>query len=387
MTTLAWDPTVLLTSQPDCQEVYTIKDPYILSIDEAFQAISEAVLRDNSHIDRKAASLVKALHDLLTSRLSSFTSRKLAANWHCLIYHATRLLIEKIALLEAQRESECTINTEEELRRACQFSEMGFFLHHFSPQHLDNLQRALQPVLTTLKRRVIEGHSSREQLSENQIPRPIVEELDFIFAQSGLLTSVHAGFGAAVSVSGFSLEISVPKADWWSRRCLNGYAKPTRTAYFHRDETCFVPKALLYLSEVCEDAGPFSICPSSFKQEQSPMVSAISRVWQYPYTLAGHELDSGQTCEFTQGLPLEFRVNSHYGFDIPDATDASETILKDENKFLGNPGTCIVFDGYNLLHRGGLCERIPRVALQIMLPAQVPSLGKWMSLLSGIEKV
>lgn len=387
MTTLAWDPTVILTSQANSEKVYKGRDSYILSVDEAFQALSDTVLRDSSRIDRQAASLVQALNDLLRSRIRSFTSLRLEVNWHCLIHHASRLLIEKVALLEAQRDSECIINTEEELLRACQFSEMGFFSHHFSPQYLDKLQRALQPILATLKGRVIEGHSSREQLSENQIPRPIVEELNCIFSQSGFLTSVHAGFGAPVSVSGFSLEISVPKADWWSRRCLSGHAKPTRTAYFHRDETCFVPKALLYLSEVSDDAGPFSICPSSFKQEQSPMVSAISRVWQYPYNLLGHELEPSQICEFTQSLPLEFTVNSHYGFDIPDATDASETILRDERKFLGNPGTCIVFDGYNLLHRGGLCERIPRVALQIMLPAQVPSVGKWMSLLSRIEKV
>jgi len=376
-----------LAYEADYQGEYTVKDRNILLVDEAFQDLFEVVIQDRSAINTKAFSLIKALNDLLASRLVSFAKRELAPNWHCLIHHAARLLFERIALLEAQLDSECMINTEQELLLASQFSEMGFYLHHFSPQQLGKLQSSLQPILSTLKRKVLEGHSSREKLSENQIPRPIVEELNVIFSQSGLLTSVHAGLGAAVSVSGFSLEISVPKAEWWTSRSPHGQSQPARTAYFHRDETCFVPKALLYLSDVNEDSGPFSICPSSFKQERSPMISAVSRVWQYPYHLASHELNTVQIGEFKQGLPLELRGNSHYGFDVPDDTDTSEAILVDERKFLGNSGTCIVFDGYNLLHRGGLCDETPRVALQIMLPAQVPSIAKWMNVLSGIRTV
>jgi len=387
MSTLAWDPLIQLELNEENHSRYEEFNPYILSVDEAFQAVCEEVMHDKGCINSKAASLVTALNSLLESRLSLFNKLDLAENWRCLIHHASRLLLEKIALLQVQIENDCIINTEEQLVQASQFSEMGFYLHHFSPQHLDKIRRALTPILATLKRRALEGHSSREQLSENRIPLPIVEELNLIFSRSGLLTSVQAGFGAPVAVSGFALELSVPKADWWNLHCLNGQTKPARTAYFHRDETCFVPKALLYLSEVREEAGPFSICPTSFKQEKSPMVSAVSRTWQYPYNLQSRELGPAQVRDFTNNLPIEFRVNSHYGFDVPDGTDTSEIILKDERKFLGNAGTCIVFDGYNLLHRGGLCDKIPRVALQIMLSAHVPSLGKWMSLLSGIEKV
>lgn len=384
-----FDPLIQLSKQSkDCLSKLNqekLDDPYLFAIDEAYSNLCRLVI-DNADTPVEAAEpLNLSLNNLLNAKLKSFESIGTAPNWYCFVNNIARLLFEKIALLEAQHSSRCIINTESELLNGIALRESGFFTLQLTSEDTYSLKKDLMPILSCLKSRVLEGKSSRELLSENKIPRSTVETLNRLFDRSGILSAVNLGFGASANVSGFSLEISVPQATWWVNRFPEGQNKPARTAYFHRDETCFVPKALLYLSDVEDDSGPFSVCPASFKEESSPVVAAASRVYSYPHNLPENVLNKYQVGEFTDNLPEELNVNSHYGFDLPDNTSASEAILNDETRFCGSSGTCVVFDGYNLLHRGGLCNDIPRIALQVMLPLHISTLNKWMQVLPRIQ--
>ena len=362
-----------------------LDDPYLFVIDEAYNNLCRLVIENADTPAEAAEPLNLSLNNLLNARFKSFEKIGTAPNWYCFVNNIARLLFERIALLEAQHCSHCIINTESELLNGIALRDSGFFALQLTSEDIFNLKEDLKPILSCLKSRVLEGQSSRELLSENKIPRSTVENLNRLFDRSGILSAVNLGLGASANVSGFSLEISVPQAAWWSNRFPDGQNKPARTAYFHRDETCFVPKALLYLSDVEDDSGPFSVCPASFKEESSTVVAAASRVYSYPHNLPENILDKYQVDQFTDNLPEELNVNSHYGFNLPDSTFASEVILKDETKFCGSSGTCVVFDGYNLLHRGGLCKDIPRIALQVMLPLRISTLNKWMRFIPGIQ--
>ena len=384
-----FDPLIQLSKQgKDCLSKLNqekLDDPYLFAIDEAYSNLCRIVI-DNADTPVKAAEpLNLSLNNLLNARLKSFENIGTALNWQYFVKNIARLLFEKVALLEAQHSSHCTINTESELLNGIALRESGFFTLQLTSEDTYNLKEDLKPILSCLKSRVLEGQSSRELLSENKIPRSTVETLNRLFDRSGILSAVNLGLGASANISGFSLEISVPQATWWVNRFPEGQNKPALTAYFHRDETCFVPKALLYLSDVEADSGPFSVCPASFKEESSTVVAAASRVYSYPHNLPENVLDKYQVDQFTDNLPEELNVNSHYGFNLPDNTFASEAILNDEIKFCGSSGTCVVFDGYNLLHRGGLCKDIPRIALQVMLPLHISTLNKWMQVLPGIQ--
>lgn len=384
-----FDPLIQLGRQSkDCLQISSqerLEDPHLFAIDEAYSNLCRIVINNADALVEAADPLIQSVNNLLESKIASFERIGTGLNWQYLVQNIARLLFEKIALLEAQHSSNCIINTDKELLNGIALRESGFFSFRFTSEDTYNLKEDLKPILSALKSRVLEGQSSREFLSENKIPRPIVENLNRLFDRSGILSAVNLGFGASANVSGFSLEISVPQATWWANRFPEGQGKPARTAYFHRDETCFVPKVLLYLSDVEDDSGPFSVCPASFKQESSPVVSAASRVFSYPHNLPENKLDEYKITQFTNKLPEELNVNSHYGFDLPDDTSASAAILNDETTFCGHSGTCIVFDGYNLLHRGGLCRDIPRIALQVMLPLRISTLNKWMRVLPGIK--
>lgn len=384
-----FDPLVLLSKQSkdflSKSGSQVIADPYLLTIDEAYSDLCGLITSSPFTPVEAAEPLIQNISNLLKYRLESFKAIGAGLNWHYFVQNIARLLFERIALLEEQHSSNCIINTESELLNGIALREAGFFSIQLTSEEISKFKEDLKPILSVLKSRVIEGHSSRVLLSENKIPRSIVQRLNSVFGRSGIISSVNLGIGAFANVSGFSLEISVPQAAWWANRFPEGQNKPARTAYFHRDECCFVPKAVLYLSDVDDDSGPFSVCPTSFKEESSPVVAAASRVFTYPQNLPGYILDTTQFTHFILNLPEALRVTSHYGFDLPDDTPASSAILNNEKSYYGNSGTCIVFDGYNLLHRGGLCRKKARVALQIMLPVHISSLDKWMRVLQRIQ--
>ena len=89
---------------------------------------------------------------------------------------------------------------------------------------------------------------------------------------------------------------------------------------------------------------------------------------------------------FESLLPPSQRSNSHYGYDLADSNASSIEIMRDEKILKGKRGKCIVFDGYGLLHRGGLCTDKPRLALQVMLPCagSHKEIGKWVNIYNSL---
>jgi hypothetical protein len=139
------------------------------------------------------------------------------------------------------------------------------------------------------------------------------------------------------------------------------------------------------LSDVDDYSGPFTICPSSFRQERSEVCRAASRVSTYAYQSDNRRLDQKQIGLFRQQLPEHLNISSHYGFDLPDDSAQAKAIIEDELRITGMAGTCVVFDGYDLLHRGGLSVGRPRLALQVMLPVFNPKLASWLNYLQRLD--
>ena len=65
-------------------------------------------------------------------------------------------------------------------------------------------------------------------------------------------------------------------------------------------------------------------------------------------------------------LPESLRFNSHLGWDVLPDSELERSLAKREVEMLGPAGTFIVFDGSNLLHRGGLIQQGERVVLQVI---------------------
>lgn len=271
------------------------------------------------------------------------------------------------------------VNNSKELVWAESFKNSGFFNFIIDSKSVGQLRSLLVNEEEELYERYRIGRDfSRQNLSINQIPYSTTAKLGAILEQEGVLRAASAGFNSEIICSGFALELSVPEATWWkSKKIPIGQSTPAKTAYFHRDESPLVPKAIIYLSDVRGDNGPFEIVPPSYKSENSPFEAAASRMHYYPINQLRESLPELKEAElfeaFENTLPPSFCIDSHFGFSIPDSSEVSSQILNDSITFCGNAGFGVCFDGYALLHRGGLVTNSTRLALQIMLPALIPS--------------
>ena len=375
MSVSCWDPLCLLDIKPRPQlPCSAIDNPIIERIDYEFLKLKKYIWKTGSSLNAPIDPLINAINLLYDEKNDIFAGIELSKCWQLFVHKITRLLLEKLAFEELRASRAYQLSTADQVLRADSLERNGYFTTILPQEAIAKIKLMLRPQLHEIKTNLASGRSSREELSTNEIPAPIVEYLNALFAELDLLYPLQAYTGGITNVSGFALEISAPQAEWWSARLPKGQRPEASTAYFHRDETCFVPKALVYLSDVDDDCGPFSVCPSSYGQEKSEVCAAASRVNNYPYQVGSAILAKSDIQLFRDNLPKCLNIDSHYGFDIPNSSVVADTILQDEIRFCGKSGTCVVFDGYNVLHRGGLATRRPRLALQVMLPIHIPNL-------------
>jgi hypothetical protein len=382
MTVNCWDPLCTLEIN---EEVHGPMDECLQNIDSAFSRVAEAIDRSESSYNSHLEDLIASINYLYSSRANEYSMLGLSQSWATLIYHTSRLLFERLSCREVRAKKCMTLSTADQLVRADLFDRTGIFQSMIPEDAIRELRLRLHSQLQVLKMNFRLGKTSREELSTNNISIDVVHYLNQIFSDLDLLVPVSASAGGSVCVSGFALEISVPYAHWWSSKIPSGQSRASTAAYFHRDETCFVPKAIVYLSDVDDYSGPFAICPSSYRQEKSEVCRAASRVATFAYQSGHQRLDEKQISLFHEHLPEHLNISSHYGFDLPDSSAQAKAIAEDELRITGKAGTCIVFDGYDLLHRGGLSVGLPRLALQVMLPVSNPQLGSWLHNLKRLE--
>ena len=299
--------------------------------------------------------------------------------WSVFISNIHKNLQDRLILKFHSLKSSHIVHNSKELFWSESLKNSGFFNFNLESKLVDELRSLLINEEQELYERYRSGRDfSRHNLSINQIPYATRAKLGAILEQEGVLRAASAGFNSELFSAGFALELSVPEATWWkSKKTPIGQSTPAKTAYFHRDESPLVPKAIIYLSDVTADNGPFEIVPPSFKSENSPFEAEASRMYYYPIDQLRKslpELNEEELFEaFENSLPPSFCVDSHFGFSVPDSSEASRQILNDSISFCGNAGFGICFEGYSLLHRGGLVANSTRLALQIMLPTLIPS--------------
>ena len=227
------------------------------------------------------------------------------------------------------------------------------------------------------KRKLLQN--SREDLSidSGYVPREICRILNKEFNKKGILTAISKYMGFPVKVGGCSLELSVCEATWHNVNYYEG--SNSKTKYFHHDESIVDPKAIVYLSDVKEKNGPVSYLDESnvdlkINGIQHIVGKAIlevgrdprSRIFHY-YKLEGKRpFENIELRKHFSMLPDIIKHNSHFGWDIEIDSKHEKNILENEKKVIGERGTCLLFDGSRLLHRGGIVDADDRIALQVV---------------------
>lgn len=281
---------------------------------------------------------------------------------------------------EQKRRAAWPANVRKARRRARNSAEQlldrGCVIYHMPRSILEPLQQALAPDLDKL--RLMAAEAPDDILVTPPTNTEAVTILNEFCRTSGLFETLEAYYGQAFNCGGFVVHYSHPK-DSWFRMFDDLPLDMPRTTQMHYDLDFYPPKAMLYLNDVGEAQGPFSLVPKAsewelFGFEHALRKETLKSVSAYTTSAYGKSV-RGNTSIFRfrearrafASLPRSLRGTSHPGDHIVDNSDLSLQLLAAETPIVGEAGTMPLFAGSHVLHRGGLVKNGERIALQIVM--------------------
>jgi hypothetical protein len=311
-----------------------------------------------------------------------------------LYFHAEQLLMRDLqenflSPVNQLHINNVNVSTPEYHNLASKMLNNRYFRGVISDKALQKLQTVAEPALRKFREQVnIQGKTNREDLSDNrgEIVSQLVKIINDEFEQQRVNEAVSIYCSRPMTSSGLGIELSVPVAQWW-KNDYTGYDN-IKTLYMHTDEALSIPKAIVYLTDVSEENGPFSIVPNALESlSPSPIQFLLGRIIgcvgrnknSLLYDYYEHQYHKTFGCpkyrKHFMSLPQELQYNSHFGWDIIPGSSLEEELINKEIICTGQAGEYIVFDGARLVHRGGLVQVGERLALQVcFIPITVPTI-------------
>ena len=277
--------------------------------------------------------------------------------------------------------------------------DQAFYFDELSSESIVKINQLGNELVERFKLNASKGAMKRSDLSENsgEVISNICKILDDEFNSNGTFSKITDYVGIHYDSTGASLELSVAGSTWW-QDTVNDVDTP-KTVYAHLDESVYLPKAIVYLSDVIETNGPTTLYPNKYDELNVPIFADIvgrvigkvgssddSNLKEF-YSKPYHQSSGSKNFrEHFSKLPHEIRMNSHFGWDILPGSNLEANLAQSEIAMTGGRGKTIVFDGSRLLHRGGLITEGERLVLQVVFYPQLPLLEKVKQKLRAIMK-
>lgn len=244
----------------------------------------------------------------------------------------------------------------------------GFILLRYPQEAVNHLHELMKPFKELLWSRYQNGERIRENLQINSWHPSINNALRQIFNEPTVVTALENYMGLKVGYTGVSFELSTPDEDWWRGR-HPGHESP-ETVYMHLDQSSALPKMLLYLSDVTPENGATTVLNVPLG---GPLLGqAAGRAMDTTFILddnhktPDHLLKYDWGRRFFAALPKPLRAVGHFGHDLLPGSPWEDMIVKNRIIMTGPPGTCAVFDGARVVHRGSNCVAGIRWAFQVI---------------------
>lgn len=250
----------------------------------------------------------------------------------------------------------------------------GFHQFYMPDKWLKPLQQFMQEDVEALRAKFATASGHLLISEPGELPHAIVR--DFC-EKCGVFESLSTVFGREFNRVGFSLHVSHPGDRWFN--AFSDVGLPvSHTADMHYDEAYDVPKAMIYLNDVTEDQGPFTLIPKSDQWED--LGSWLNYKKELAISMAKHRIEvlkeergSGNASLFRSKelrrlyatLPDGLRGTVKPGDLILNDTPMSRELLAAEKRITGPAGCLALFCGSHTIHRGGICNSGERWALQV----------------------
>ena len=189
----------------------------------------------------------------------------------------------------------------------------------------------------------------------------VFEALRTAMRAQGALDAASRYQGRSLDVTYLKLLINRAEDDWWRAPFADiGLSDPPAIS-MHVDHL-WTTKAILYLSEVGADNGPFCYCLGSNHVQIGWLEGAARR--------ANDRIDlsscTPQSRRLFHALPRRFRRKAKFGNDLESDHPQLGRLLASERRFTSADGDLILFDDRGI-HRGGMVQAGARCMLQIRL--------------------
>jgi|Laugresbdmm110sn_2_1035109.scaffolds.fasta_scaffold08187_1 hypothetical protein len=265
----------------------------------------------------------------------------------------------------------------------------GFYFDEISNDAVNEVLNLCSENLKKFKKNIEKGLTKREELSISSgwKIRKVINILNKEFNKKNINEQVSYYMQKNYCVTRCSLELSTPNSKWWENVENSKVSKHTN--YAHVDESFVYPKSILYLTDVSKNNGPTSFYPKIYKSLslnflQDTIGKVIgnigsdkkSKLKNYYKKKYHQPMSCEKFLKHYTFLPKKLRFNSHIGWDILNDSALEKEMINDEKFFIGKKGSCVIFDGSKILHRGGLINNGERIVLQIVFGPKINFLKK-----------
>ncbi len=183
-----------------------------------------------------------------------------------------------------------------------------------------------------------------------------------ILSELGIMDAVSSYIGRPAAVIDINPQINDSSDSFWTRIFPDLTLEKPSTTYFHRDASGGDVKAIIYLSDVGPDNGPFSFVLGSHKNRPGRIRNFIQEVNDY----CGFSSTDLSARRHFSALPMFLRRKCAFGNDLLPESIFMPPMLAAEWKITAARGHVVLFDSKGI-HRGGMVLENERVVLTCVL--------------------
>jgi hypothetical protein len=244
----------------------------------------------------------------------------------------------------------------------------GVCVARMDPTTYARVKAAVGPLIAQLRRaRGARSGGGREfEESRGAALRTAHSELfaavEDMLARSGTLDACSGYIGHPVTLVDVNPQVNDCSDDFWQRIFPDVAAHDCPTAYFHRDASGGDIKAILYLSDVGSENGPFCYAVGSHRVRGSTIGDWIEETNDQ----SGFSGTAPECRRRFSALPKALRRKCAFGNDIQAGSDIARRLLGSQWTIEAAQGHLVLFDTKGI-HRGGMVQRGERIVLTCVI--------------------
>ena len=244
----------------------------------------------------------------------------------------------------------------------------GFCLAPIDNAHFQAISLAVQPLLDDLRysrgTRIGGGREFEESrtVALRTANADLYSAVEKMFRESGILAGISKYIGCEARLADVNPQINDASDDFWQHVFPDLPVESRPTPYFHRDASGGDVKAIVYLSDVGPDFGPFSYAIGSHRARGSTLSDWVEETNDQ----SGFSGTDKEARRRFSALPAILRRKCAFGNDLVRGQPIAQRILDAEWVICADRSHVAVFDTKGF-HRGGMVKAGERIVLTCII--------------------